>query len=214
MESNSLFQFESKIGWAEILAILAFGIALLSYFQSRRATADSRALAHLDLEPKVRITTKLSEAPASFTIHNDGPVGIVQAQVTLLFLNLKADSREAARVGWGSPQTVGAIEAKKSFSVPIDLEHVTRSLELPKEDWQWPQLFELTVEYRRKVDLRLYTKRAFLTLNPDGRVVGEFDNSLPKAVYRPLFEAAHSTSPPWMPGWDDSRPSKNSNHHD
>jgi hypothetical protein len=193
-----LFSFENKIGYSEIIAILALLLSVFSLFRSCSVEKDNRALSHLDLRPNLRLSSFLKEipgTPAHFTIHNAGPIDAIQVEVQVSILGVSTESSEitrAAIVGSENPIIISKLNSLESKSFRLPLDWLIRSCQLrvpPKYN-----VVEILVKYIRESDRALYAERAFYYLNPNNQLVTEYDNSLPSVIYKPIIKAAHNST--------------------
>lgn len=195
---RNLFKFENKLGYSEIISFIAILLSISALWRGCAVEKDNRALSYLDLRPHLRLNSFLKETqdfPAHFTLYNAGPVDAVQVEIQLSILGLSTESKETTRVAIMDLENpiilprLGALN-RKSFKLP--LEWLINNCKLSKPPKY--SVVEILVKYLREADRKLYAERAFYFLNPDNRLVTEYDNSLHKKIYKPIIKAAHRST--------------------
>lgn len=195
---NQLFSFENKIGYSEVISILAVLLSVFALYRSCSVEKDNRALSHLDLRPNIRLDSFLKELPdhpAHFTIYNAGPIDAIQVEVQISILGISTESSETTRaaiIGSENPVVISKLSSLESKSFKLPLDWLVRSCQLivpPKHN-----VVEILIKYLRESDRKLYAERAFYYLNPKNQLVTEYDNSLPKDIYKPIINAAHKST--------------------
>ena len=162
--------------------------------------------AKLDLKPNIRmdITFGKNDTDQSYVvIENAGPVDVVQFefQYTILLIStISSFTGHAAITEIGRhPKKIDRIKANDTiiFHLPVQTTSwFIDNLKLKPSSKMEHKVLEIMISYRRDSgDLKQYASRAFYYLNPNGRIVSESDNSLPKDIYRPIIEAAHKSIP-------------------
>lgn len=195
---KQLFIFENKIGYSEIISIIAIFLSVFALFRSCSVEKDNRALSHLDLRPNLRLSSFLQESPntpAHFTIYNAGPIDAIQVEIQISILGISTKSKEFTRgaiIGSENPIAISKLISleSKSFKLPLSWLISNCQLTVPPKH----NVVEILVKYLRDSDRKLYAERAFYYLNPNGQLVTEFDNSLTKENYAPIINAAHNTT--------------------
>ena len=79
--------------------------------------------------------------------------------------------------------------SRKSFKLPLEWLINNCKLSRPPKY----SVVEILVKYLREADRKPYAERAFYFLNPDNRLVCEYDNSLTRKIYEPVIKAAHNS---------------------
>lgn len=195
---RKLFKFENRLGYSELISIVAFLLSIFALYRGCAVERVNRALSHLDLRPHLCLNSFLKDShgiPAHFTLYNAGPVDAVQVEIQLSILGLSTESRATTRVaiiGADNPIILPRLDSlsRKSFKLP--LEWLINNCKLSKPPKY--SVVEILVKYLREADRKLYAERAFYFLNPDNRLVTEYDNSLPREIYGPVIKAAHNST--------------------
>lgn len=197
----------TKTQWIELIGVIIsvfFGIfALVFSFQSlgiSRASLsvsegirqDNRRVEKLDLEAEIKLDVDFKgfkDIPPHFTIGNSGPIDAVQIVVRFISHRYDSTSEKIRLSGYGSEETFSIDKLApleyKSFILSEDFLDVNARLQNPQEN----NILEALIIYRKEPDRELLAKRAVYFINPEGRWVGESDNSLIDDKYNKMKNA-------------------------
>lgn len=203
---KKIFQFEKKIGWSEIVAIVAAIISSFALWLSYWAWQDSRAISGLNLIPIVHLTANMPKNEHSssyFTVLNVGPTDALQLEIQLVFhayspkTNTIDGSVSTTWHKWAVPSL--SPSSQKSFKLPA--KELVQRINLLKNPEN--QVIELQMTYRRQPDKKKYMYSSFYFVNPEGRWVNEEDQSLSGNIYaaikQSIFRALNKEE---NPGWN------------
>ena len=182
--------------WIPIgISIVALFVSIYSACISKQAREDVRAINKLDIYPIVELFTDFEGRggrPPYFIVKNIGPIPVEQMEVQLLRHMYAAEGtgeRGTTAFAWGSEglYRVGRLEpwSGRVFEFPKSWLNFDVRTYKPLHH----NIIEIRLKYRRPVDLTAYEESAFYFINPEGRWVGEDDNSLPPEVYDPIKSA-------------------------
>lgn len=200
---SKYFEFEKKFGYSELIAIFAVILSISALYQSYTARKDTRAITKLDLTPNLRmdITFRENNSYKSYVvIENAGPVDAVQFEFQYSILQISSVGSTTGRAsitGIEHPKKIENIGANKITTFPLPVPSIPWLIDMLKMkcDLNGGNVFETVISYRRESDLKQYAHRAFFFLNPEGQIVSEYDNSLPKNIYEPIIRAAYKSAP-------------------
>ncbi len=188
--------------------ITRFGEDIYSYVKSKLFSEHREAdvkIAKRDPKPTLRMDISFGKNDTDqpyVVIENAGPVDAVQFEFQYTILQISTVSSSTGRAAITEighhPKKIDIIKANKSVIFPLPIPSISwliSSLKM-KSDPNGSNVLEIVISYRRdSEDLKQYASRAFYMLNPNGRIVSEYDNSLPKDVYGPIIKAAHESKP-------------------
>lgn len=161
-------------------------------YLSSVSESDSRALAGIEVDPKLELATYFSTSKGEdneFTIRNVGTNSVSQIEVFRIFCNVgDAHRHDALRAGFVSQaKRLQELSPWNSFTFTVS------------DEWLSPKVLhskaqavsmQIILRYRRFADNRLYEKRAFYFINPEGEWVNEIDQSLSGKYYDSIKSAS------------------------
>ena len=182
--------------WIPIgISIVALAVSIYFACVAKQAREDARAISKLDIYPIVELSTNfqgIRKKPPYFIVKNSGPVPVEQLEVQLLrHMYAAGGTGEGGTTAfaWGSEglYRVGRLEPWSGLVFEFPKSWLNFDVRTYKPLHH--NIIEIRLKYRRPVDLTAYEESAFYFINPEGRWVGEDDNSLPPEVYDPIKSA-------------------------
>jgi len=185
---TKFFRFERKIGWSEIIAILAAFMSFTALLLSYWAWQDSRAISGLDLRPEIKIDARLNKAKYEvphLVILNSGPTDAMQLEIHIIH-HRYFEKLKKIMISGGGTETRYSIPQlapfkQETFEVKKHFLYGQAMLQNPPEH----NILEIRLVYRRAPDMAQFAESAFYFVSPDGLWVGEHSSALIPEKYDP-----------------------------
>ncbi|MCF2949576.1 hypothetical protein L0668_15755 [Paraglaciecola aquimarina] len=149
-------------------------------------------MAGIDVDPKLELSTYFStsnDEDNEFTIRNVGTNSVGQIEVFRVFCNVgdvhRHDERRAGFVH--QAKRLQELSPWSSFTFTVSDEWLSPKILRSKAQ---AVSMQIILRYRRFADNRLYEKRAFYFVNPEGEWVNEIDQSLSGKYYDSIKSVA------------------------
>lgn len=177
-----------------IISGLAFLVSVYAAWNAHLARIDSRKIAGLDLSPVLVLSEHFQKSPPDFTIYNNGPVEAIYLDVEQV-LHFYEKGEIGASQGQGENKyRISRMVPQEKISIILDetlLDNATKVKPIGHS------VLEIRLVYRRPSDRKLFRKSAFFFINPQGKWVSEYDNSLTPSVYEPIKMALLKSAYSW-----------------
>jgi len=188
-------KFEKKFGVSEIIALVALAFSGVAIWQSHLTRNDTKILNKLNFRPTLALQAKLKKTnntiPAHLNLINKGPIDAVQVQVQFYFHKYSEEQQKVVISGWDSGQqwTLDRLPSLKQVNIGVNELSLKGMLPALSDHEKYCRILEIRLNYRREVDLKKYSERAFYFVNPDGEWVSERDSTLNSDFYKEIKEA-------------------------
>ena len=189
------WNFWIPIGISGALSIAALFVSMHSDYVSKQAREDARAINKLDIFPIVELSTNfqgIRGKPPYFIVKNSGPVPAEQLEVQLvrhMYGPKRGGEGGTTTFVWGSQEQYRVAKLEPRSGRVFEFPKSWLNFDVRTYKPLHHNIIEIRLKYRRPVDLAAYEESAFYFINPEGRWVGEDDNSLPPEVYNPIKSA-------------------------
>ena len=190
---KKLFRFEKKIGYPEIITVVAIILSGVVIWQNFIAQKDSRAVSGLDLKPILKLDARLNKAKYKnfhVVVYNSGPVDAYQLEIHLVHHRYIKELNKISISGGGTEtrHTIPKLLPFKQvvFTVPKHFIYGQALIQnLPEHN-----VLEIRMVYRRSPDMAQFADSSFYFVSPDGLWVGEHSSALVPETYGPIKQAA------------------------
>lgn len=208
--------FKKKLGYSNIIAIIAVIFSLIAIYQSHLTRKDARLISGLELRPDICLTSdfkrikiarivdekEIKEREPYFLIENNGPIDAIQLEIQMFLHRYSPDTdRLEGSITWSTDNwVIEKLPPLESKVFPIDRWYYTQPA---ANSPYWHSVLEIRLSYRRNPDKHKFSKRAFYFVGPQEFWVCESDySSLNTERYIPIVRAA-TKGKAWNSKWRD-----------